>query len=113
MVPLAFFFSALAHVLAGLSMTPVPSSWKVGAFFLLNGVGCILEGMFSAVTGRRVGGPFGRIWFLISLFATSKLLCEAWLDAGMAGSDLLPSPGPGHFIVAKILDVVQVYPRTP
>lgn len=112
MVPLAFCYSCVAHVLGELNMSPVPTPWKIGSFFLLNGVGCLLEGMFTMFTGRKVRGPCGRIWFLIALFTTSRLACEAWLDAGMAGCTLLPHRGPGEYIAPRILSLIDITPRT-
>lgn len=111
MVSLAFIFSATAHVVGELNMYPVPTTWKIGSFFLLHGAACLLEGLFKAITGHRVGGHAGRVWFLIVMFATSRLAVEAWLDAGMAACFILPKPGPGVYIAKWALTFIDIRPR--
>lgn len=103
LVPLVFIYSGLLHVFGELSMHPVPNPTTLCAFFLLSGVGCALEVAFKAVTGRRVGGLPGRVWCWVYTFIIGRLAADAWLDAGIAGSSLLPSGGAGEFVAPYIV----------
>lgn len=81
---LVFTYSALFHVLAHLAMDPVPSSAKVGGFFILSGLGCAAERLFRRATGRRVRGLAGWVWTWAFMFAKGRMCAEAWMDAGFA-----------------------------
>jgi hypothetical protein len=36
--------------------------WGASFYFLAQGFAIVLEGAFSHLTGRRVGGPLGTVW---------------------------------------------------
>lgn len=81
---LVFTYSALFHVLAHLAMDSVPSSPKIGGFFILSGLGCAAERLFRRATGRRVRGVVGWVWTWAFMLVTGRLCAEAWMDAGFA-----------------------------
>jgi hypothetical protein len=60
-----FGLSALMHWVAIEALGKGPEfgpTWPLARFFLMQGVGVLLEGAFRAVTGRRTKGVLGRIW---------------------------------------------------
>ncbi|KAH9972135.1 hypothetical protein BGW80DRAFT_1508618 [Lactifluus volemus] len=69
----AFFVSGIMHDFAvwGAGLGTELSS--VTFFFLMMGVGCVLEGLWRAQTGSKVQGPWGWLWAM------------AWMFFGAAG----------------------------
>lgn len=81
---LVFTFSALLHVLAHLSMDPVPRTLNIAGFFVASGLGCAAERLFRIVTGRRVRGLMGWMWTWAFMLTTGRMCADAWMDAGFA-----------------------------
>lgn len=52
--------------------------WGSTAYFLLQGVAIVLEGAFTAVTGRKVGGMPGRIWGYCVMAGLGYLVYLSW-----------------------------------
>ena len=73
---------------------PTPYPPPVLYFFLFSGMGAVCEALFSRVTGRRVRGPWGRLWMWTFLFTTGKQACWAWCDSGVGSARFTP-PIPG------------------
>ncbi|KAJ4479931.1 membrane bound O-acyl transferase family-domain-containing protein [Lentinula aciculospora] len=59
-------------------------------FFMLMGVGVILEGFWKKLTGSRVGGWIGSVWTAVWLLGWSNLLVDAWARKGLIGSLFIP-----------------------
>ena len=55
----------------------------VGGFFLLMGVGVVLEHAFKVVTARRVGGIWGWVWAMTWTIAWGTLFIDAGARRGM------------------------------
>ncbi|KXN88492.1 putative long-chain-alcohol O-fatty-acyltransferase 8 [Leucoagaricus sp. SymC.cos] len=58
----------------------------VGGYFLIQGVGVILEHTWKHFTGSRVGGVLGRIWTLSWVVIWGQLIVDAWCRKGLAAS---------------------------
>jgi hypothetical protein len=78
------------HGMMVIAMDPVPDPIPLAAFFFFSGIGAALEVTFRQVTGKRVGGTFGRIWTWIVLFYTSRGMARAALDGGLGATVFLP-----------------------
>jgi len=63
---------------------------RVAGFFLMMGVGTVLEFAFKSVTGKRVGGFFGWMWSMLWILGWGNMLVDAWLVRGLAGSRFMP-----------------------
>lgn len=76
---------------------------QLGGFFVLNGVGVILEKTWERITATKVSGRSGWLWTMTWVLCTANLLVDAWLSRGLAGCQLLPDPvRPVKFIVRKL-----------
>ena len=80
-------------------MDPVPSTLRLTAFFVLSGFGVSFEAAFRRITGRRVRGWTGRIWTWTFMLIAARLSVRPWFEAGVGGSYLTPSSGPGRLSV--------------
>ena len=67
-----FFASGMFHAL-GLQM----SDPRVVLFFLLQGVGVLLEDVYRRCTGRRVDGPAGWCWTALCVVVLGQI-CSTW-----------------------------------
>lgn len=91
-----FAFSELLHAFG---------DWGFGhgltfpGFFIMMGVGVVLEGLWSVLTGRKVGGRLGWAWTMGWVIWWSQLYAEDLLTKGMAGGEVIPQ----RFRPAKIL----------
>lgn len=67
----AFLASGLFHELSMYSMN---RGWDyaVIAFFAIQGPIMVLEQIFRRVTGRRIGGPAGRVWVYFIMFVLAQ-----------------------------------------
>ncbi|KAI0310853.1 membrane bound O-acyl transferase family-domain-containing protein [Amylostereum chailletii] len=78
----AFFVSGVMHdvQLWGLGLGAEPES--VTLFYVMMGVGCVLEAWWSRITGRTVKGWLGWIWMLMWSFFWGRFLVDAWTRRG-------------------------------
>jgi hypothetical protein len=60
--------------------------WAYMYFFVPNALGCIGERLFRQITGKRVGGWWGRIWMWSVVLYFSQAWVEEDLASGWAGS---------------------------
>lgn len=86
----AFFVSAMLHYLALWGMGKGTEFWTLGTFFMMMGVGVILEGMWKELTGYRVGGILGKVWAAIWLVSWGQLLIDAYCRKGVVASVFFP-----------------------
>lgn len=86
----AFFWSAILHDFGMWGMGRGTEFWSVGGFFLLMGVGCVLEASFKKVTGLKVGGWLGWLWTVIWMAVWGNLMVDAWARRGLFGSKFMP-----------------------
>lgn len=100
----AFLASGLLHDWGMWGMGHGTDFWGVAGFFLVQGVGVILEGLFRMVVGSRVGGPAGWLWTLVWMVGWSHLLVDGWTTRGLAASQFIPEHArPSTLIVDLIL----------
>ncbi|GAA5965127.1 hypothetical protein JCM21900_003658 [Sporobolomyces salmonicolor] len=52
-------------------------------YFMAQGVAIILEGLFTASTGRKTGGWIGTLWATLWIIACGRPLYRAWLTQGL------------------------------
>jgi hypothetical protein len=102
----AFAMSAVLHYLGMWGLGRGTEFRTVGGFFLLMGVGAALEHAFKVVTGRRVGGIWGRVWTMLWTTAWGTLVIDAWVRRGMCATDTIPGgPRPGKLLVDAIISL--------
>ncbi|KAJ3800697.1 membrane bound O-acyl transferase family-domain-containing protein [Lentinula aff. detonsa] len=88
----AFFVSGILHYLGLWGLGNGSDVFGMIGFFMLMGVGVILEGFWRKLTGYRVGGWIGRIWTALWLLGWSNILVDAWARKGLIGSLFIPDP---------------------
>jgi Membrane bound O-acyl transferase family len=86
----AFLVSGILHVFGLWGMGRGTEFWSVAGYFLLMGVGLVLEHVYRAVSGKRVGGYPGQIWTLLWVIGWGNLLVDAWFRKGLGGSAFFP-----------------------
>ncbi|KAF8207586.1 membrane bound O-acyl transferase family-domain-containing protein [Mycena galopus ATCC 62051] len=59
-------------------------------FFLMMGVGGILEGFWKRLTGQRVGGLIGWMWSCMWILSWGRLIADPWCIGGMTAGVLVP-----------------------
>ncbi|GAA5939926.1 hypothetical protein JCM10213_004878 [Rhodosporidiobolus nylandii] len=65
------------------SEMPFHLRWGGSLYFMAQGVGIILEGGFTAVSGRKVGGWIGTVWTALFCVVAGRWLVESWLTQGL------------------------------
>ncbi|KAF8312218.1 hypothetical protein DL93DRAFT_2060213 [Clavulina sp. PMI_390] len=76
-------------------------------FFAAQAVGVMLERVWKAVTGRRVGGWLGRAWVWIWVVGGIQWCINAWHERGFAGGMLVPPiVSPARFVVFPLVQPV-------
>ncbi|KAF8064409.1 hypothetical protein FPV67DRAFT_221191 [Lyophyllum atratum] len=85
-----FFMSSILHSFAFWGMGRGTDFMRVGGYFIVNGIGVLLEHIWRSVTGRRVGGWCGRIWTYIWIVGWGHFLVEAWAVKGFMSGTFLP-----------------------
>ncbi|EPT03396.1 hypothetical protein FOMPIDRAFT_87825 [Fomitopsis schrenkii] len=83
----SFFASGMYHEL-GMHM----SDHRVTLFFLLQGVGIILEGLWKKATGKLVGGVVGWIWTAFFVLVIGQISTDGWAINGLIGGLIVPYP---------------------
>ena len=70
-----FFASGLFHEFGAYALGR-GMDHTVTAFFTLQGVAVMLEGLWQSITGRKVGGWPGRIWAYAFMMPLAQICCE-------------------------------------
>jgi len=86
----AFFVSGVLHTLGLWGMGRGGEFIKVTGFFMMHGVGVLLEYSWKQLTGSRVDGFFGRVWTLVWLVGWGNFLVDAWSMKGLVSSVFYP-----------------------
>ncbi|KAJ3965620.1 hypothetical protein EV361DRAFT_640856 [Lentinula raphanica] len=86
----AFFISGLLHYIGLFGLGNGSDVFGMIGFFMLMGVGVILEGLWHKLTETRVGGWPGRIWTVAWLLGWSNILIDAWARKGLIGALFIP-----------------------
>ncbi|KAI5888826.1 uncharacterized protein SCHCODRAFT_02692101 [Schizophyllum commune H4-8] len=82
----AFALSSLLHSLPLHGMGRGGDAFRVSMFFMMMGLGIILEDGWQKWTGRTIGGVSGRIWTFVWLLGWGHFLVEAYCQKGIAGA---------------------------
>ena len=100
----AFAISGVLHDLAIWGLGRGTEFSANGGFFLLMGIGAVLEHGFKQVTGRRVGGLWGWAWTMAWTIGWGTLMLDAWSRRGMVASDFFPyGLRPGKAVVDSLI----------
>ena len=105
----AFTVSAIMHhiMLWGFGRGTEFSS--IGGFFLLMGLGAIMEGTFKQATGLRVQGWIGWLWTMLWTLVWGTFLLDGWARHGMFASDFFPDRlRPGKMLVDTIVSLSKI-----
>ena len=86
----AFLVSGVLHYFGLWGMGRGSDFLSVAGFFLMMGVGTLLEYVFKLVTGHRVGGLGGWLWSVLWVLVWGNMLVDAWLSRGLANSLFSP-----------------------
>ncbi|KAH7873903.1 membrane bound O-acyl transferase family-domain-containing protein [Lentinula edodes] len=86
----AFLVSGILHYVGLWGLGSGSDVLGMIGFFMLMGVGVILEGFWKSFTGYKVKGWLGRIWTTVWLLGWSNLLVDAWARKGLMGSLFIP-----------------------
>jgi len=86
----AFLVSGIFHEIELRSLGRGGNSVIQIGFWVMNGVGVVLEHVWRRTTGKRVGGVWGRIWMFGWLTLWGVPLVDVWAKAGRFGTVCLP-----------------------
>ena len=98
-----FLISGILHDIGCWGMGRGPDFKSISGFFLMNGVGIILERVYKTLTGKQVGGFAGRIWTFSWLLIWGSLLIDAWCKHGLGATTFWPTHLSPTFHVHKLL----------
>jgi hypothetical protein len=75
-----------------------------GGFFLLMGVGAVMEVAFTRATGLRVGGRMGWLWTMGWTMLCGTFMIDGWARHGVLATQFLPDGlRPGKVVVDAII----------
>ncbi len=85
-----FTASGTIHILGNWGLGHEAEFWAVGGYFVVQGVGVVLEGVWKKVFGHQVGGALGWMWTVAwggggggGVVGWANLLIDAWARAGL------------------------------
>jgi len=103
----AFFWSAILHDFGLWGMGKGTDFWSAGLFFLMMGVGVIVEALFKKATGRKVGGWAGWLWTMGWVVGWGTLLVDCYARLGLVGRQIIPE---GYRPSQILLPYIHGYP---
>ncbi|WAQ81368.1 hypothetical protein PtA15_1A709 [Puccinia triticina] len=77
----AFAVSAIMHELGIWCAGPFDRRLRTSVFFLSQALAMGLENGFKSLSGRRVGGPLGRVWAFAWLIFFGAPMIAAWMES--------------------------------
>jgi hypothetical protein len=100
----AFAVSALVHYVGLWGVGNGTEFATAGGFFLLMGVGAIMEGGFTGMSGLKVRGWLGWAWTMVWTTLWGTLMIDGWARHGVFATDFLPSGfRPGKVVVETMI----------
>jgi hypothetical protein len=100
----AFAVSAIVHHIPMWGMGNGSDFVAVGGFFLLMGVGALMEAAFTRATGLRVRGWIGWSWTMTWTMTWGMFIIDGWARHGMLANEFLPNGvRPGKKVVDAII----------
>ncbi|KAF8486170.1 membrane bound O-acyl transferase family-domain-containing protein [Russula ochroleuca] len=79
----AFFVSGIMHDFGVWGSGLGTELSSVTLFFVMMGVGCVLEGIWKEKTGSKVRGPLGWFWAMAWMFFWGSWIVDAWARRGL------------------------------
>ncbi|THH08745.1 hypothetical protein EW146_g8896 [Bondarzewia mesenterica] len=79
----AFFISAVLHDWGMWGLGRGTEFSTVGGFFILMGVGVVLEEACERITGKKVGGIWGWLWTMLWTIGWGTRMVDAWARRGL------------------------------
>ena len=79
----AFFVSGIMHDFGVWGAGIGTELSSVTFFFVMMGVGCVLELLWREKTGLKVRGPWGWLWTMVWLFFWGSWIVDAWARRGL------------------------------
>ncbi|TFK40027.1 membrane bound O-acyl transferase family-domain-containing protein [Crucibulum laeve] len=99
----AFLISGILHDFGLWGMGKGTEFQSMGGYFILMGVGIILEHTWRRIAGVRVGGILGWIWTIMWVVGWGNILVDAWSRRGLVGSVFFPdSIRPTNYIFGPL-----------
>ncbi|KAH0830210.1 membrane bound O-acyl transferase family-domain-containing protein [Lanmaoa asiatica] len=86
----AFAVSGVLHDVGLQGMGQGADTPMITGFFLLHGVGIVMEHAWKQVTGRRVSGIIGWLWVTSWTLFWGHLIVDVWARRGLIGSEFCP-----------------------
>ena len=86
----AFALSGVLHVSGVQGTSRGADTLSMMVFFVMQGVGVVMEHACKQVTGRRVGGITGWLWTISWLVLWGQTIVDVWARRGLLGSELSP-----------------------
>ncbi|KAK4054465.1 hypothetical protein OIV83_000959 [Microbotryomycetes sp. JL201] len=77
-------------------------------YFMSQGFGIVLEGLFRAITGKRVSGSLGTIWAYVYIVGLGYFVYKNWSTMGLFQNLPAPQDWSWH---RWVLPLATVYPR--
>jgi hypothetical protein len=80
--------------------------WSAGAFFVLMGVGTVLERVWQRTTGTQVRGFWGWAWTMAWTLSWGTIMLDGWARHGLIACDFFMPVRPGKLIVDGIIALI-------
>jgi len=104
----AFTLSGVIHDLGMWGLGRGTEFRTAGGFFVLMGVGAVLEHAFKSLTGRRVCGFGGWVWTMAWTVGWGTLMVDAWARRGLIACDFFPDGyRPGKTLIDAIVSLAR------
>jgi hypothetical protein len=87
-----FMISAIMHDFPMWGMGQGMEFYTVGGYFLIQGLGMVIESVLLSLLGVTVKGPCGRVWTAVWVIIPGNLVIDAWFRRGLAACVFLPDP---------------------
>lgn len=98
-----FFSSGILHDVGTWGMGNGTDVKCITGFFLMNGVGVLLEVLYKKMTGRMVGGFIGWLWTASWLLGWGVFLVDTWAQKGLIATQLFPDAWrPSHLLFPSL-----------
>jgi len=100
----AFAVSSILHHIALWGMGNGTEFVTAGGFFLLMGIGAVMEVVFTRATGLRVQGWIGWSWTMLWAALWGSLMIDGWARHGAFATEIFPNGfRPGKVVVDAIV----------
>ena len=101
-----FGVSSLLHYVGLWGLGKGTEFWGAGAFFVLMGVGAVLERVWQHTTGTRVRGFWGWAWTMSWTLLWGTFMLDGWARHGLIANDFIPRLGLGKLIIDGTIGLI-------